>query len=109
MSNIKILMASHLGSEFRYFSIKKSLESIKRQTISPHSVLISYSYELEKPNTQEWVEILHPIPLLLFEHNVKTSQFSHYTVLSKHIDNNDIICFLDDDDLCSDITELKQY
>ena len=96
---IKVLMASHLGSTFRYATIKTALQSIANQTRQPDEVLIAYSYKLDAPDEEEWKLILSPIPLRTVKSSTQQHQFHHYKNLVTMIDDDDLVCFLDDDDL----------
>jgi len=96
---IKVLMASHLGSLFRYDTIKRALKSIADQTQTPDFVLLAYSYDHHEPDIAEWVSILGNIPLVTIKSSTKLCQFDHYKNLLELVDDTDLICFLDDDDL----------
>lgn len=96
---IKVLMASHLGSTFRYATIKTALQSIANQTRQPDEVLIAYSYKLDAPDEEEWTRILSPIPLRTVKSSTQQHQFHHYKNLTTMVDDDDLVCFLDDDDL----------
>ena len=99
MNRCVVLMASHLGSKERYQTIKWAIESIAQQTRKPDKVMISYSFALDSPDTDQWSTLLENIPYMFIQHHQKQSQFQHYFYLFKHITNEDIVMFLDDDDL----------
>ncbi len=92
-------MASHLGSKERYITIELALESIAKQTKLPDQVMVSYSYDLEEPNTSKWSDILGDIPHVFLKKDAKRSQFQHYFSLFEYVEPTDTIMFLDDDDL----------
>lgn len=96
---IKVCMASHLGSSFRYDTIEETLDSIAKQTHKPNEVLIAYSYDFEPPDENKWQNILGNIPLKTIVSNTQQYQFAHYKQLLPFIDDKDLVCFVDDDDL----------
>lgn len=95
---LKILIASHLNEPLRHETIKDALTSIKNNTEPPEHVYISCSYKI-KPNIEEWSKILKNIPHTIILQEKRMLQFQHYHYLSKYIEDDDIVCFLDDDDL----------
>ncbi len=94
-------MACHLGSLDRYETIKEALKSIGDQIKLPHHVYISYSYDLEEPNIDDWKKCINNIPLTVINHEYKNCQFEHYKQLLQFVLDNDIISFINDNDLYS--------
>ena len=102
----KILIASHLGCEQRLITITRALESVSNQTIKPNLVSISYSAKPElkinyKETEKKWKTILEGIKNNIYRKTCKQSQFQHFSNILNNTKykNNDIIMFLDDDDL----------
>ncbi len=91
-----VLMASHLNCRQRYDTIKFALLSINDSLTRPSHVYVSCSYVFEQPNLEEHLKnVAHTI----FYHKERKIQFCHYHFLSKFVKEDDIVCFLDDDDL----------
>jgi hypothetical protein len=104
MNRRVVLMASHLGSPERYITIKRALKSIFNSTLHPHLIFISYSCCSNVKDEQvenEWKDIfkMSKINLYIFFKTEKTPQFYHYDSLRFLIEDDDIVSFLDDDDL----------
>ena len=97
--NIVVLIASHLNVAERYETIKYALTSLHNSTRKPDHVYISCSYALSAPNVDEWSEILGSIPHTIILQEKKLLQFEHYYYLSRKVNDTDIMCFLDDDDM----------
>jgi len=83
----------------KIYNFTKSLHSIAAQTRAPHAVFISYSFALQPPDENEWRSILNTIPLITLKHTTKQYQIDHYKHLLAYINDDDIVCFLEDDDL----------
>ncbi len=99
---VLVLIASHLGSEFRYTTIKLALTSLAKSTVLPGEVWISYSYnpDLGPPNEDIWRETLTGIKVQFHNRGSKrVQQFDHFRFLSKGVEPDDLVMFLDDDDL----------
>jgi hypothetical protein len=98
--NYNVLLASHLGCPARYITIKLALESVMKNTVLPDKILVGFSYksDLGYPNTQSWRDICGDRLSIVYTTGQLT-QFGHYMKLSNFISDNDVIMFLDDDDL----------
>lgn len=89
---IKVLIASHLNTEDRVKTLEYAINSVLNNTVKPDHIYVSYSgLEYEKHTDEPLVTIIRQL--------VQLQQFEHYKFLTKYVDSNDIICFLDDDDL----------
>lgn len=102
MSNslrVVVLIASHLNTHERHETIKYALESVRDGTRKPDHVYISCSYQDQVPDILAWSGILAYIDHTILIQNKRLLQFEHYNILSKRVQDDDIICFLDDDDL----------
>ena len=112
---LTVLIASHLNVIERLYTIKYALTSIANNTTLPDYVYISYSTEPDielKIDTNEWDSILKLIPHAFYKQPKKTLQFAHYKYLSDNVvKDTDIVTFLDDDDLVSEIKyeKIKNY
>ena len=90
---IKVLMASHLNCDARYKTIEWALKSI--EDAKPDHIYLSCSYENGK---KPMLPILS-CPYSFYFHENRKLQFEHFQFLLQFVDDNDIVCFLDDDDL----------
>lgn len=97
-TRILVLVASHFKNEKRYLSIQESIKSIVKNTVKPDCIYISYSSEKEV-DENKWREISKNVPIYIFNQQYRMLQFEHYNFLSQFVQKNDIVCFLDDDDL----------
>ncbi len=94
-----LLIAIHNFYEEHKKLIKYALQSVANQIRKPDHVYISYSGLINDQNVSEWNEILKEINHDIYGHQEKKMQFEHYSFLSKKLYDNDIISFMDDDDL----------
>lgn len=92
-----VLLASHLTNPLRKKTIQYALQSVAEQTIKPDKVMISYSGD--KNDEENWRKILNQIDTDIFYHPNQRQQFEHYFFLHKFVKDDDVVMFLDDDDL----------
>lgn len=99
-SRIIVLIASHIQNKKRRFSIQESIKSVTQNTIKPDCIYISYSSSSDQ-NVDEntWRKISVYVPIHIVKQQSRMLQFEHYNFLSQFVLKNDIVCFLDDDDL----------
>lgn len=95
-----VLLASHLENIKRRECIKEALESLF--VARPDKVIISYSgvLEFEKDFFENSCRnILKEIDTIFLYQELKKHQFEHYNYMLDYISDDDIISFIDDDDL----------
>lgn len=109
------LMASHFSKPYREESLYYSLLSIRNNTVHPSCVYLSYSTvtgtEMEESKKQKLIEAMLPIPLYIYFQGTQKFQFQHYDKLTKFVEDDDIVCFQDDDDMCypEKIEQIQKY
>jgi len=94
MSNIIVLIASHISHEFRIKTLRQAIDSILNNTQLPNFIYISYSKSINNDLDLPCSSIIK-----LFYQPTRLYQFEHYCFLSEQINEDDIIMFLDDDDI----------
>jgi hypothetical protein len=100
MITTKILTASHVDSVLRLDLYYALLQSIKESTVSPTTMLLSYSCEDGLRYDEDKIRsILHPIPIIITFSEKRLLQFQHFERLLPYIEDSDILAFCDDDDL----------
>lgn len=92
-----VLLASHLENLARHKTIQYALRSVAEGLQKPDKVMISYSGI--KADEEIWKVILQDIQVLIIHHNEKQMQFRHYYHLEPFVKDDDVVMFLDDDDL----------
>lgn len=104
-----VLIATHLACKERYEYIKRALGSLREN--KPDHVYVSCSYDQGPPDVNSWIEALGNNNLTVLLQPERLLQFEHYQILSKYCLDNDIVNFLDDDDLYhpDKIKSVKSY
>jgi hypothetical protein len=97
MTPFVVIIASHLENIKRYNELCCAVRSLSQQTVKPDKVFLSYSGPYI--NEQNLRDILGGIETVILHNIVKTRQFRHYYYIEKYIKDDDIVMFLDDDDL----------
>lgn len=97
---VVILIASHIKVQNRVKTLQYALKSIQNNTRHPDIVYISYSCE-DNLNIDEnkWSQELTGIKHKFIKQPSQVYQFEHFKKLCEYVNDDDIIMFLDDDDL----------
>ena len=104
-----VCIASHLDLTARHHTIKYALQSVADNTVVPDQVIVSYSY-VTPPDEDEWISILKGISCKFIRNETRKQQFDHYKLILEHVSDNDVLMFLDDDDLyCSDKISMVKH
>ena len=91
------MIAAHLERVERHEIIQYALRSVSNQTEKPDKVLISYSGT--KADEDRWRVILRDIETIILFCEEKQPQFRHLSYLEKYVEDDDVVMFLDDDDM----------
>lgn len=92
---VLVLLAAHLD-EFRQQSLKYALASVAAQTRRPDAVML---YTSGQAPDKAALEPLAGIQCLLRHSAEQRAQFEHYRDMLEEIRDDDVVMFLDDDDL----------
>jgi len=92
---IKILCASHISHSIKIKSLQQAVDSINNQTLLPDLILIGLSID-EKI---QFPKINSKVKLEIKYSEKKLYQFEHYKILFEEIQDDDLVMFIDDDDL----------
>lgn len=101
LSNMIVLIASHIGSAERLVTLKEALVSVRQNNQLPDKIYISISTGIDvdlKEHIIEWTKQVSPIELDVHISSTKWYQFEHYRYMASKINPSDYIMFLDDDD-----------
>lgn len=99
MGRIVLLIASHLNVVERYQTMLYALRSVALNTRKPDHVYISYSVGHFDQSVDEWHKELIDVPHTFIRQTERLLQFEHYHILSKSVFDDDVVSFMDDDDL----------
>jgi len=97
-----VFIASHLTSLFRIKTLAKAIKSVKNQTVKCDQIVLSVSFD---PSLYKYamslVKFAKRMKIVILIKETQTYQFDHYFNIFKNTNilNDDIITFLDDDDL----------
>lgn len=97
MPRIVVIIASNQNVIERTKTLESALKSIQKNIRHPDHVYVSYSGEYAEE--KKWADVLISVPHNFFYHPQRKLQFEHYQYLTQYIKDDDILCFLDDDDL----------
>lgn len=90
MSRIVVLIASHINDNSRIKLLKRAINSVNNNKRKPDAIYLSISSDVGDVSDFNNVTIIH--------HNKRKLQFEHLKFLTKYVKDDDIVCFLDDDD-----------